>query len=168
MSSAKDEQPSFFMTCVISFGALSGGFATGVWYQFRKSNFKFDFRKHHSDVKFAVTALGAGTALCFGTFGFLGSLFVLTTGVSNFRELGFFFRSVFKGEKVDGPSETLLQYKRETANMTLEEEARYWYNHYIQPELDKQTKKDAVALLKENVSEKELLEWEARSNDKNS
>jgi hypothetical protein len=34
-STPSEQQPSLFMTCVISFGALSGGFATGVWYQFR-------------------------------------------------------------------------------------------------------------------------------------
>jgi hypothetical protein len=124
-------------------------------------------------VKFAVTALGAGTALCFGTFGFLGSLFVVTTGVSNIKELGFFFRSVFKGEKVEGPSESLLRYKRETANMTLEEEVHYWYNQYIQPELDKEPQQqkpnvDVAAILKEDMSENELLDWEALNSTKKS
>ena len=173
MSSTSDQpfQPSLFTTLAVSIGALSGGFATGVWYQFRKANFKFDFRKHQSDVKFAASALGAGTILCFGTFGFLGSLFVVTTGVTSFKELGYFFRSIVKGEKVDGPTQSQLEYKRITANMTLEEEMTYWYNYYVSPENEENStnKIDSASVdtssLLTPVNEEELLEWEKNNNN---
>ena len=62
-------KPSLFEVSVISGGALSAGFVGGVWYQFRKSKFKFNLKEHHSELKFAGTAFLAGTVLCLGTFG---------------------------------------------------------------------------------------------------
>mmetsp|Transcript_16693 Transcript_16693/g.25092 ORF Transcript_16693/g.25092 Transcript_16693/m.25092 type:complete len:186 (+) Transcript_16693:54-611(+) len=140
MSSTEDKtdenQTSLFTASVISFGALSGGFVAGTLWQFRKSNFKLNFRKHHSDIAFASRALLAGSALCFGTFGVLASVFMFTTGVSSFVDLKYFMKSIATGTKVNGPSEDLVRYKKVTANMTFSEECDYLYKLHIAPHLN--------------------------------
>ncbi len=127
-------KPSLFEAGVISLGALSGGFIVGVWYQFRKSKFKFNIHEHHNELKFAGKAFLAGTALCLGTFGILTSAFIYTTGVSSFLEFSYFMKSTFQGRKIDGPSE---EFKRETKifeGMTREQEWEHWarkFSHYF-------------------------------------
>jgi hypothetical protein len=129
------EKPSLFQVSVISGGALSAGFLGGVWYQFRKSKFKFNINEHHNELKFAGKAFLAGTALCLGTFGVLTSVFMYTTGVSSFLEFSYFMKSTFQGKKIDGPSD---EFKKETQifeGMTREQEWEHWsgkFNHYFE------------------------------------
>lgn len=65
-----------------------------------------------------------------------------------------------------------MEYKKETANMTFDEEMSHWYNRYIGPEVDRagwKGTKDAevdTSILEEEVSERELLEWEAKNSGK--
>mmetsp|Transcript_19471 Transcript_19471/g.36286 ORF Transcript_19471/g.36286 Transcript_19471/m.36286 type:complete len:189 (-) Transcript_19471:105-671(-) len=129
------EKPTLFEVCVISGGALSAGFVGGVWYQFRKSKFKFNIQEHHNELRFAGKAFLAGTALCLGTFGVLTSAFMYATGVSSFLEFSYFMKTTFQGRKIDGPSE---EFKKETMifkGMTREQEWEHWSNkfkHYFE------------------------------------
>lgn len=128
-------KPSMFEVTVISVGALSAGFVGGVWYQFRKSKFKFNMQEHHNELRFAGKALLAGTVLCFGTFGVLTSAFMLTTGVSSFLEFSYFMKSTFQGRKIDGPSEEVKKETKMFEGMNREQEWEYWsskFNHYFQ------------------------------------
>jgi hypothetical protein len=129
------EKPSLFEVGVISGGALSAGFLGGVWYQFRKSKFKFNLQEHHSELKFAGTAFLAGTVLCLGTFGVLTSAFMYTTGVSSFLEFSYFMKTTFQGRKIDGPSEEMKKETKIFEGMTREQEWEHWsskFNHYFE------------------------------------
>jgi hypothetical protein len=158
-------------TLLVSFGALSGGFAVGVLYQFRKQNRKFDLRRY--DFALATKALLAGTVLCFSTFGILGSIFVYTTGVTSFHGLRFYLESMAKGKQVHGPSEEELTDKRATQGMTISEEWNYFYTKYISPEEssnEREAKRESTvideSMLHEKISEEELLEWEEKMEKK--
>jgi hypothetical protein len=129
------EKPSLFEVSVISGGALSAGFLGGVWYQFKKSKFKFNLQEHHSELKFAGTAFLAGTVLCFGTFGVLTSAFMYTTGVSSFLEFSYFMKTNFQGRKIDGPSEEMKKETKIFEGMSREQEWEHWsnkFNHYFE------------------------------------
>lgn len=159
-------------TLIISFGALSTGFILGVVYQFRKANRKFDLRRY--DMKLAVKALVAGTGLCLGTCGLLSAAFIYCTGVTSIKELRYYFETVLKGKQVEGPSEEEINYEKETKGMTLTEEWHHLYNKYLAPEFDDHPSDNSgegevqidYSLLKENVSEEELLEWERNQQKK--
>lgn len=157
-------------TLLISFGALAGGFAVGVLYQFRKQNRKFDLRRY--DFMLATKALLAGTALCVGTFSVLGSIFVYTTGVTSFPELRFYFESLAKGKQIHGPSNEEINYKNATQGMSISEEWDYLYSKYIAPEVEKEEDSKSIgsgideSIIHENVSEEELLDWEQKNQKK--
>jgi len=124
-----------FEVSVISGGALSAGFLGGVWYQFRKSKFKFNLQEHHSELKFAGTAFLAGTVLCLGTFGVLTSAFMYTTGVSSFLEFSYFMKTTFQGKKIDGRSEEMKKETKIFEGMSREQEWEHWskkFNHYFE------------------------------------
>jgi hypothetical protein len=154
-------------TLLVSFGALTGGFAIGVLYQFRKQNRKFDLRRY--DFMLATKALLAGTALCLGTFSVIGSIFVYTTGVTSFQGLRFYFESLAKGKRIDGPSEEEMNYKNATQGMSISEEWDYLYSKYIAFEVEKSNEESDHPIvidesrIHEKVSEKELLEWEQKN-----
>jgi hypothetical protein len=155
-------------TLLVSFGALSGGFAIGVLYQFRKQNRKFDLRRY--DFALATKALLAGTVLCFSTFGVMGSIFVYTTGVTSFQGLRFYLESMAKGKQVHGPSDEELSYKTATQGMTISEEWDYIYSKYISPEESSNESDESVvvdeSMLHEKLGEDELLEWEYETKKK--
>jgi hypothetical protein len=156
-------------TLLVSFGALTGGFAIGVLYQFRKQNRKFDLRRY--DFMLATKALLAGTALCLGTFSVIGSIFVYTTGVTSFQGLRFYFESLAKGKQISGPSEEEMSYKQATQGMSISEEWDYLYSKYIAAEVEKSNEERNPivideSIIHEKISEEELLEWEEKNQKK--
>lgn len=147
-------------TLLVSFGALTSGFAIGVLYQFRKQNRKFDFRRY--DFRLATKALAAGTALCLGTFSILGTIFVYTTGVTTFKGLRYYLESIAKGKQITGPSKDEIEYNEATKGMTLSQEWDYLYSKYVVPE---EKSNEFESLFPEQLSNEELLEWENKSNE---
>ena len=157
------QKPSMFEVAVVSGGALSAGFVVGVWYQFRKSKFKFDIRQHHNELKFAGKAFLAGTALCFGTFGVLTSAFMYTTGISSFLEFSYFMKTKFQGKAITGPSEEMKKETKILEGMTKEQEWEYWtnkFNHYWEGD-ENPSEKDVTNSASDvgpNVDVKRILE----------